>query len=355
MVWLAYFLIGPLSATIIAKIWFKKTFDWREFGITVGVSLALTCGLYYGSLIWDSGDTEIISGYVTDKKAEHVSCEHSYQCNPRQVTSCSGSGKSRSCSTRTVWSTCYEHSYDVDWDVKTTVGTITIDRVDRRGLSEPARWSKVKVGEPAAATNFYQNYVKASKDSLFHIDPTLMKKYDKKLPQYPKIFDYYQVNRVFNFDQVWGTQNWNEIISGWLKDAGKRKQVNFIAVVTRNPQDFADALYYAWEGGKKNDVIAVYGVDEERKVRWAQVNSFASGVGNQELLIRMRLESLGKEISDDFLKEQLSFVDKDFKRYEMSNFDYLKEQAQPSEWAIIVIIIIVSFGATLTMIYFSRD
>lgn len=125
--------------------------------------------------------------------------------------------------------------------------------------------------------------------------------------------------------------------------------------MTKNPQDYADALYYAWEGGKKNDVIVVYGVDDERRVRWAQANSFASGVGNQDLLIRMRMEALGKEISDDFIREQLTRVDKEFKRYEMSNFEYLKDQAQPSEWAIILIII-VSFGATLTMIYFfSRD
>lgn len=355
MVWLAYFLIGPVAAIGIAKIWFKRTFDWQEVAITFLVSLCITSGLYYGSLVWESGDTEIISGYVTDKKAERVSCEHSYPCNPRQVTTCSGSGKSRSCSTSTVWDTCYRHSYDIDWDVKTTVGTITIDRVDSRGITEPSRWSKVKIGEPAANTNFYQNYVKASKDSLFHIDPLLAKKYEGKLPRYPKIFDYYQVNRVFNTEQIPGAQNWNVIISDWLKEAGKRKQVNFIAVLTRNPQDYADALYYAWEGGKKNDVIAVYGVDETNRVRWVQANSFASGVGNQDLLIRMRMEALGKEIDDNFIREQLALVDKEFKRYEMSNFDYLKDQAQPSEWAIILIII-VSFAATLTMIYFfSRD
>lgn len=99
----------------------------------------------------------------------------------------------------------------------------------------------------------------------------------------------------------------------------------------------------------------MYGVDETNRVRWVQANSFASGVGNQDLLIRMRMEALGKEIGDNFIREQLALVDKEFKRYEMSNFDYLKDQAQPSEWAIILIII-VSFAATLTMIYFfSRD
>ena len=41
-----------------------------------------------------------------------------------------------------------EHDYDIDWDVKTTLGTFTISRIDRQGLSEPARWTSVKVGDP---------------------------------------------------------------------------------------------------------------------------------------------------------------------------------------------------------------
>jgi hypothetical protein len=139
-------------------------------------------------------DVEVWNGQVTGKYSEKVSCSHSYSCNCYR--SCSGSGKNRSCST--ICQTCYEHSYDVSWRVESNIGTYTISRIDRRGLSKPPRWDRVKIGEPVSDTHTYTNYIKGSPDSLFH-KKKLLKKYQKDLPKYQsKVYDYYRLNRLVN-------------------------------------------------------------------------------------------------------------------------------------------------------------
>ena len=46
-----------------------------------------------------------------------------------------------------------------DWVVKTAIGErIEIQRVDRQGVREPARWTSVQMNEPTSRTHSYENY-----------------------------------------------------------------------------------------------------------------------------------------------------------------------------------------------------
>src|SRR5580698_7591447 len=138
-------------------------------------------------------DTETWNGRVVSKRSEHVSCEHSYDCNPYPCH-CDKKGNCSTC-----YHTCYEHSYDVDWEVFSSNGEeFEIARVDRQGTREPGRWTRVEMGEPTSKVHDYENYIKASPDSMFRRQGLTGRYVEMKvLPEYPQdIYDYYRINRV---------------------------------------------------------------------------------------------------------------------------------------------------------------
>lgn len=351
MYWLL--LVLPLMVPFIAKYVFKRTYTYQEMGINCAVAITLTSVVYFAGVYKSMYDTEVLSGFVTEKTREWTSCEHSYKCRCRQVRSCSGSGKSKSCSYHEECDTCYEHSNDWDWDVKTTVGNHTINRVDRRGSIEPPRWTEVTVGEPAANAHMYTNYIKAVPDSLFAYNQNIMDKYKDQIPKYPEIYDYFKINRVMNFSGA-DTREWSDYLSNSLKSMGKEKQVNIIAILTDKPVDFADALFYSWAGGKKNDVVMVYGV-KEGVVEWFQSTSVGNGMNNQELHITLRNESIGKAVDLELLKSQVGIINTKFNRLPMEQFEYLKDQVEPPIW-VLIMALIVGLGSSLGVAYiFAKD
>lgn len=347
MFYLTLFL--PLCVPFIAKYFFHREYEWKEMGINAIIAVLVTAIVYYAGTSIGYRDTELLSGYVKEKSQEWTSCEHSYSCNCRSVTSCSGSGKSRSCSTSRVCDTCYEHSNDWDWVVKSTVGNFYISRVDRRGTVEPPRFTKVVIGEPAVREHGYENYIKAAPDSLFYHDEKLLEFYKMKIPRYPEPYDYYNINRVLNYTGA-DVGNWNGIISEALKTMGASKQVNIVVVLTTEPLNFSDALIYSWKGGKKNDVIMVYGL-EGNTVSWFQSYSLGNGIGNQELHVTLRNEAIGKNISDALLVGQIKTIDKMFNRTSMEQFEYLKDQVEPPVW-VIVLSLIFGLGTSIGLAYY---
>lgn len=296
------------------------------------VLLVLSLGYFIESRA-QGEDTEILSGKVVGKSREVVSCEHSYPCRCRQE--CSGRGNQRSCFE--VCDICYEHPFDVDWDVKTTVGTISIDRLDSQGLAQPPRWTKVKNDEPVSKVADYENYVKAVPGALYtriSTEPT---------PPYPgKIYDYYHVDRVVdwhaNIPEA-DLKSLNEQISLDLREVSPVKQVNLVVVVTSSPTSmFAENLKAAWLGGKKNDVVLVIGLSQYPSIAWVSVFSWSS---DDLLNIKLRDAVLAHGNLDvKAVDLAVTDISKLWTRRHMSEFKYLKHEIKPSSLAYILIFLI---------------
>lgn len=351
MLWLL--MIPPVLVPFVYKFVFRRTYTMKEFGINIMVSVVLTAAVYGAFNYQSMLDFEVLNGQVTSKSQEKVSCEHSYSCNCRTVQSCSGSGANRSCSSSTVCDTCYEHSYDFDWVIRSTVGNSVIDRVDRRGTIAPPRFKTVEIGEPFASNHAYTNYIKASPDSIFFLDKNLIELYGNKIPNYPTIYDYYRIDRVINVSKDKTLANdWNEIINSRLRTMGAQKQVNIVVVLTDLPFDYSNALFYKWMGGKKNDVILVYGIDNG-VVTW--FNSTTLGNGNQKLNFLLRENSVGSVVNRELIESQLNIINSSFTRISMSEFEYLKDQREIPLWVIILTFIISMCGSIGIGFIFAKD
>ena len=295
-------------------------------------------------------DTEILNGKVVDKQRNRVSCEHSYSCNCRQV--CSGSGDKKTCST--VCQTCYEHSYDVDWDVYTSVGNFSIEREDRQGLIQPKRYTDVIIGEPAAREHIFRNYIKAAKDSLFN-NKEIESKYS--VPDYPSVFDYYRANNVIvNGNPHVDVKSYNTLLRDQLKVLGAKKQVNIILIFTSvSSQDYAVAVRNKWLGGKKNDVVVVIGTQDGKIPMWANVFSWST---NDLVNTTIRNDVIEQnDLTPEKLVATISTdVNKHFVRKPMEDYEYLKNSVEPPLWCVILCVLITVGGSVgLSVFFYKRN
>ncbi len=342
MLWLLLLIIVVIA--LLCKLRWSKTITWTEAGVQTAVVCFLVISVYELSMFSASYDVETLNGKVTGKEKEWVSCEHSYSCHCKTVSS--GSGKNKT--TRRVCDTCYRHFNDWNWNVKTSLGDFTISRIDDRGYYKPPRWTAVQNNQPVAFPHVYTNYVKAAPDSLFH--PILDFKGD--LPEYPGFYDYQYSDRVIGVSK--DQKIWNEVLATSLNDRGRIKQVNYVIVFTNKSPIFADALQSKWIGGKKNDIVVVLGVKTYPNIDWVKVFSWSK----QDIVnVSLRNALLDSKTVDPY--KTLSIindnVDKFYVRRPMSDFKYLENDVQPSAWIVVLTLIIGVISSIALAYHFHRN
>lgn len=342
MIYFALLLIPAILVTLIAKFAFHKDICGKESLLSLGINMVASlfvCGIIYFYINSQFRDEYIVNGEVIAKQKVKVSGEHSYSCNC--VTSCSGSGTNQTCTT--TCQTCYDHPYDFDWLVKTSVGSLSIDRVDRQGKNTPPRWSQVKIGEPVALTRSFNNYLLAVKDSLFnHYTNSHF-----PVPSYPMPYDYYRINRVFGNNPV-GSSVLNDYLSNFLIN----KRFNIVVLFTDKSQEYKDSLMNQWKGSKRNDVILVYGMSGSEVV-WFFSDSYGKGIDNRLLHDKMLFSAINSEFTKELFVQHLGMIDKEFKQVDTEQFEHLKSNIKvPS--GILLFVFLLNISISVGVAFFMK-
>lgn len=351
MEYVAFIFVAAILGTACAKWYGKGEFSWEEIAITFFGIFLLSWALLAAGTYTSLSDTLVVNGQVTGKAKVRVSCRHSYKCHC--YTTCSGTGNQRSCTEHC--STCYDHSFDNDWEVYTTVGNHDIDTVDRQGLIEPPRWSRTVIGEPAHNTKMYVNYIKGAPESLFNKVLLVQNKYP--IPEYPNhIYDYYRINRVVEVAVQVNPAvkaELNARLNLMLRQLGASKEVNVVPVFTSYDSNFARALEAAWLGGKKNDIVIVVGLNKDQTINWTYVFSWSKkSVVNYE--IKNSIDELDIIDPTKYTALVETAIKKSFVRRPMSDFEYLEEAIVPPTWCIVLALVLAFFGALGAGIFFSQ-
>lgn len=342
----------PLLWPLVAKVIWKQELTLYELGINLVVGVLIVMAGWGLGQFMQMTDIEILNGAVSAKHSEDVSCSHSYSCNC--VKSCDSKG---SCSE--TCSTCYDHPFDRNWLLETSVGQIEIDRVNRQGTVEPPRFSSAKIGDSVAVSHRYTNYIKASPDSLFNTQANkqLLATYQSRIPAYPdKVYDYHYVDRVLTLGMtIPDVAAWNSELAARLKTLGPTKQANVVLVFTKDtdPQ-FAEALRVAWLGGKKNDVTVVLGTPEYPSIAWARVISWTD---KEVFKVQLRdalldLKTVDKKAILDVIEQE---TNKGFLRKRMADFAYLKELIEPPTWVLALVFLMSTVASIWTSVVLSRN
>jgi hypothetical protein len=253
--------------------------------------------------------------------------------------------------------TCFEHSHDYDWVITTNVGNIDIPRVDRQGTYEPPRWTRAQKGQPAATEHDYTNYVAAQKSSLFHQQVQEMSGLPD-VPKYPRVFDYHYANRVLPVGaMVPDLPQWQADLADMLKELGPSKQANISVVIAKtSDQTFRRKVEAAWEGGNKNDIVVIVGVQDDLKILWADVVTFGGNIGNEALQVDLRnaLLDVGIVERTKVLPLIAQHVRTQYTRPQMKDFAYLGYAMEPDTWYQVTFFILFVFMNIVLTVVFHR-
>jgi hypothetical protein len=352
---LALLLLFPLLWPFVAKLIWNHHITFGELAINVAIGILIVVLGYLGGKSFQTMDQEVLNGQVTSKSRDKVSCSHSYRC--MCVETCSTDSKgNRSCTE--ICQTCYDHAYDIDWNLATTLGTIEIGRVDRQGLDQPSRWTRAAAGDPVATTQRFTNYIQAAPASLFNaaVEKRALERYRNQVPAYPLgVFDYHYLNRVLAVGvKLPDHAEWNRELALRLRQLGAAKQVNWVVVLTSSADPaYADALRAAWLGGKKNDVIVVLGTPAYPNIGWARVLSWT----DKELFkvqLRDDLQALKTADRTRVFDTIEKHVRASFVRKQMKDFEYLRHEIEPPGW-LLALLFFLSAGASVGLSLYFRS
>ena len=336
-----------------AKIWLGHAISFLEFSVQTLLVCGVVFGVYQTGIYSQMSAHEIWNGQINSKHRVHDQYTESYECF------CSTDSKgNRSCST------CYRKHYTVDWFLKTSMGRVSIKHLDRESKQvystpNPSIYEHAYVGEGASRSNRYDNYVRASSDSLFNQDRKDAQKYieEGKIPKYPQIYGKYKVNHVMSVGpDIPNIKEWNKEVANILRGLGAAKQVNFMIVFTDvTSKNYADALEAAWRGANKNDAVLVISTQDNKTIDWVRVFSWSKNqLFNVELRDKMLAE---KSINiERMIPLANNIILEHFERREMTEFKYLKDAIHPPTWVMILALFLsVGLSVGLTYVFFCID
>lgn len=316
--------------------------------MVIYITLSILSIIWIGIIVWFDSQhtnysTEILNGTVTNKTREHGSFTESYDCHCKTV-SYSDKGKRKS---KRSCDTCHQTWYTVKWKCDTTIGAIPVASKKSKfqtvyATPNPPIYDNIVIGDPAAKTHSYVNYVSAANESLYK---TQMKQIPPniKIPPYPTIvYNLYKVDRFYSDIDLANRQAWIDMVANLNKEVGAVKQANIIIVVTKEPAYYADLLNASWNGVNKNDIVVVIGTASEaepiswvRVLSWTKREDFKLGVRDK----LMDLKSLDINAVHDTIASE---VKGSFERRKMEEFSYLsEEQRMPVEYSMIYNIVIL--------------
>lgn len=353
MGWLIFLILFPIALCISAHlIWKKDQYEKNLTEIIIQIICIplLVIGLYFFGIHSKIVDTEIFNGMILSKhriKGHYIT---TYPCN---------------CDSKGHCQTCTQQHYTVEWLAKTNIGKIQFKYLDWTTpavylVPNPKVYKNCIIGEPASIEKKFKNYIKAVPESLFYEDNKTKEKYKNKIPNYPRVYDFYKINRVLNVGSTIPINIRNKINTGLnekLKTLGNQKQVNIIVILSniKNPA-YRYAVENAWLGGKKNDVIIFVGLNGN-KIIWADAMTWAKNKGNELFNVKTRdaIKDL-KTFNDKTLESVIiSDIVKYYKRPQMSDFEYLKRDIQPSTIVTVFLILLSLFGSILISFMFHPE
>lgn len=343
---------GSLAIPIISKQLFNTSITIQEMLIhCVLVTIVVTS-------VWNIGkwsktdDTETLNGYIISKHRDHDTYEDPYDCF------CTTDSKGNS-----SCSTCYETRYTVEWYAKSTVGQQNFKSLDESSRSvyltpDPAVYANCQAGQPAAANNSYTNYVQAVPQSLF-AETASAEDFPGKVPAYPHVFNYYQVDHVLNVDSnvpqsivtLLDSQ-----IDHMLKDVGAAKQANVIVVLTEiDDPTYRYAVEQTWLGGKKNDIIIFVGLDD-MKITWVDIMTWALNSGNELFHVTMRdgisnMNTLDINKLTPFIRSTILEL---YDRPEMKDYKHLESEIVPPTW-VIWLAFFFGYGGGIALVWYFHN
>lgn len=204
--------------------------------------------------------------------------------------------------------------------------------------------------EPLVTQHSYKNKIQVSSNVLNYPEVSEEEKKIFKLYDYPQIIGLSQ-KCILGFGGA--TQNKAEeqlqIANALL---GKKKQVRMYVLLFHDQSRRAGTLQEAyWKGGNKNEFVVCIGLDNNNNVEWAHPFTWSD---DKHSVVEMRdyLENKhGKLELISFVKELETEIEKNFKRKEFADFEYINVELSGGQViAVYIIVLLLTVGISFWVV-----
>lgn len=354
---LIIFLVWPAIVFLISKIYFKRQLDAPEMIVGVGAAAVCAGMFWFISTSMMTHDKEIIHGKITEKVKVVDDYQEAYECNCYTTTDSKGY-QTRHCMT------CYRTVYYVDWELNSTIGTFDVDRKESYSKSvwnsrDPEIWIDAYVGEHCSKWSSYENFVIAAENGLFNLKEyqEAMSAY-KGIPAYPSITRLYEPRLVVGDIPELKKEQWNIFLREKMKVLGPTKQANVVIVFTKSKDPkWKLALEAKWMGGKKNDVVIIISYDGNT-INWVDGFTFGRSANNHLMISQIKDGIVAINNLDNIagiINTIAAHVKNSFKRQQMKEYEYLKDDIKPSDRVLFWLFVIQFIWTVGSMIFFIRN
>lgn len=343
----------PILLSVLALIIYKHKITWFEVLIPIVASIIVISIMKFAMVRNLEADEEYLSNYYVS--AEHYDKWNEYIKKTCSYTTCTGSGKTRSCTTH-YYDCSYVQTHPEKWEATLNDGSkVSITKqkynklvlewrnevfvdMHRRyhtidGDAHQTRWdNKLETVYTYEWSSSYSNKPQTA-ETVFHFEP-LDSLEVKKVYDYQKVKNHYQQSCLGCSKE--NSKLLTQINAYW----GRSKQLRiYVLLFKGQPLSIAELQRRHWKNGNKNELVICADVDSKwaHSFSWsddkrleAEMNSLYS---NSELTIRQKLY------------KTYELAPKLWKRKHFEDFSYIDVKLKQSQliW-IHIITLLVSIG-----------
>lgn len=368
MIW--YALLIPILISFLGWVIFRKAITWWELLLPPVASAILIVISYYSMKSYTLSDVEYNGFVVTE--ARYYEPYTTWVKKTCSYTTCSGSGKTRTCTTHYYdCSYCDENSaqyvmYDTNgngvnisqekyqslmkqWNA--TPEFLELNRdinyhgscgVD--GDAYVIRWDgKIMSSETTTFTKEFTNILKSNHSAFNYpvIEPEQAKK--AGLHEYPSIDGISHQSSVIGLKNQVKLKKYLDFLNG---ACGKRYKVRIYTLFYKEKSiDTAFLQEAYWEGGNQNEIVVCVGLDKTGAISWVKPFSWCD---NKRVLIDIREDIMesGKIVDAEvFYQTYYKAINKNWKYKSFKDFNYLSFEPTTGQlWFVFIMTIAVSIG-----------
>lgn len=351
---IAAIIILAVLGALLAHIPFPHKITAKEVVLQSIIVTCIIASFWYVGKAIATSDTLFLNGEVTAKAIEKRSCPsgwqnfqdsfcENYRTRQQAYKTCTKEGCTTSYTTQYKYKYPWEKRYFIHSNLKKV---FEIAKEDAQGRTIPKRFEMAEEGDPVTVTERYTNYLK-NDSSIFAEDG------EGSFPSYPKVYDYYKVDRVIDTTNTIDIFDWNNRLSEMLKILGPSAQVNIIIVLTDKEYGYAKDLKEFWKGAKKNDVVVVISIKDDT-IQWAEAFGLSK---NNMVFVRIRDGLRNKPLDrETVLINVFLSIDEFYERIPMEEFEYLKYSISPPTWYVVTFgIISVIISGMLSFLFYRKE
>lgn len=350
-------LLIPFVTCLILFIFFRDKVNIIEYLAILGISFIAYSIIYLVSKGIVESDTEYLGGYIVSVTHEDEWDEWIHKTCTKRIPS----GKNSDGSTRYITKhyDCSYRDYHPDkWYATPNIGSIFSIK-----KSEYDYWRKLWA-TPEIFIDMKRKYYKIDGDAQrYNRSDDLYKSWNITIPNSysnpikrsnnlyskRKVLDntgLYEYPEIVNKDQknILGISVPSKIDKKWRYINGYygklyQFRVYLLFYLDSNADIAFEQINY-WEGGNKNELLIMIGLDGTSNVQWSKCHSWSDNPVMEVNLESYISSRIGKNIDLDILADKVISELPNWKRKEFKDFEYLDYEISPSTYALLIVVMI---------------